>query len=41
MGLLTIEAIHLSTVKDYFGNEVWPGAYGLNHWLDNLIWIHE
>ena len=27
--------------KDYFPPTVWPGAYGLKHWIDNLVWIHE
>ncbi len=27
--------------KDYFPGSVWPGAYGLKPWIDNLIWIHE
>ena len=27
--------------KDYFGADVWKGAYGLKPWIDNLIWIHE
>ena len=27
--------------KDYFPSSVWPGAYGLKPWIDNLIWIHE
>lgn len=25
--------------KDYFPSSVWPGAYGLKPWLDNLCWI--
>jgi alpha-amylase len=39
--MLTIEGYPFIYGKDYFGSEVWPGAYGLKHWLDNLIWIHE
>jgi alpha-amylase len=27
--------------KDYFPSSVWPGAYGLQPLIDNLIWIHE
>ncbi len=25
--------------KDYFPSSVWPGAYGLKPWIDNLCWI--
>jgi alpha-amylase len=25
--------------KDYYGEDVWPGAYGLKKWIDNLCWI--
>ncbi len=25
--------------KDYFGPEIWPGAYGLREEIDNLCWI--
>ena len=25
--------------KDYFGSDVWPGAYGLRTEIDNLCWI--
>jgi alpha-amylase len=39
--LLTIEGYPFVYGKDYFPNTVWPGAYGLSPWLDNLIWIHE
>ena len=27
--------------KDYFPSTVWPGAYGLKHGIDNLIWINR
>ena len=27
--------------KDYFGGDVWPGAYGLKPLLDNLCWINR
>lgn len=27
--------------KDYFGPEIWPGAYGLHPWIDNLIYINR
>ena len=27
--------------KDYFGPEVWPGAYGLQPWIDNLVYINR
>jgi alpha-amylase len=39
--ILTTEGYPFIYGKDYFGSEVWPGAYGLKPWLDNLIWIHE
>ncbi|WP_158660625.1 alpha-amylase family protein [Paraburkholderia hospita] len=39
--LLTTEGYPFVYGKDYFGNEVWRGAYGLKPWIDNLIWIHE
>jgi alpha-amylase len=39
--LLTTEGYPFVYGKDYFGNDVWPGAYGLKPWIDNLIWIHE
>jgi alpha-amylase len=39
--ILTIEGYPFIYGKDYFGDDVWPGAYGLKPWLDNLIWIHE
>jgi alpha-amylase len=39
--MLTIEGYPFIYGKDYFGGDVWPGAYGLKPWLDNLIWIHE
>ena len=27
--------------KDYFSNDVWPGAYGLEPFIDNLIYINR
>ena len=39
--ILSIEGYPFVYGKDYFGGDVWPGAYGLKPWLDNLIWIHE
>ena len=39
--LLTSEGYPFVYGKDYFPASVWPGAYGLRPWIDNLIWIHE
>ena len=39
--LLTSEGYPFVYGKDYFDGEVWPGAYGLKPWIDNLVWIHE
>ncbi|MBB5470998.1 alpha-amylase [Paraburkholderia sp. CI2] len=39
--ILTTEGYPFVYGKDYFGEDVWPGAYGLKPWIDNLIWIHE
>jgi alpha-amylase len=39
--LLSIEGYPFVYAKDYFGGKVWPGAYGLRQWIDNLVWIHE
>jgi len=39
--MLTTEGYPFVYAKDYFPNTVWPGAYGLKPWIDNLIWIHE
>lgn len=39
--LLTAEGYPLVYAKDYFPASVWSGAYGLQPWIDNLIWIHE
>ncbi len=39
--LLSIEGYPFVFGKDYFGPDVWPGAYGLKPWIDNLVWIHE
>jgi alpha-amylase len=39
--LLTAEGYPLVYGKDYFPASVWPGAYGLQPWIDNLLWIHE
>jgi alpha-amylase len=39
--MLTVEGYPFVYGKDYFGGEVWPGAYGLKPWIDNLIWVHE
>lgn len=39
--LLTVEGYSFVYAKDYFPETVWPGAYGLQPWIDNLIWIHE
>jgi len=39
--LMTIEGYPFVYGKDYFPESVWPGAYGLQPWIDNLIWIHE
>ena len=27
--------------KDYFGPEVWPGSYGMQPWIDNLVYINR
>jgi alpha-amylase len=27
--------------KDYFPSGVWPGAYGLQKWIDNMVWINR
>lgn len=39
--LLTAEGYPFVYGKDYYGADVWPGAYGLKPWIDNLVWIHE
>jgi alpha-amylase len=39
--ILTTEGYPFVYGKDYFPSSVWPGAYGLWPWIDNLIWIHE
>lgn len=39
--ILTTEGYPFVYGKDYFPPTVWPGAYGLKHWIDNLVWIHE
>lgn len=39
--ILTTEGYPFVYGKDYFPTTVWPGAYGLQSWIDNLIWIHE
>ena len=39
--ILTAEGYPFVYGKDYFPPTVWPGAYGLKHWIDNLIWIYE
>jgi len=39
--LLTIEGYPFVYGKDYFPDSIWPGAYGLQPWIDNLLWIHE
>ncbi len=39
--MLTAEGYPFVFGKDYFPPTVWPGAYGLKHWIDNLVWIHE
>jgi len=39
--LLTVEGYPFVYAKDYFSETVWPGAYGLQPWIDNLIWVHE
>ncbi len=39
--MLSIEGYPFVYGKDYFPGSVWPGAYGLKPWIDNLIWIHE
>ena len=39
--MLTAEGYPFVYGKDYFPPTVWPGACGLKHWIDNLIWIHE
>jgi len=39
--VLTTEGYPFVYGKDYFGDDVWRGAYGLKPWIDNLIWIHE
>jgi len=27
--------------KDYYDSSVWPGAYGLKQWIDNLVYINK
>jgi alpha-amylase len=39
--ILTTEGYPFVYAKDYFPSSVWPGAYGLQPWIDNLVWIHE
>jgi len=39
--LLSVEGYPFVYGKDYFPSSVWPGAYGLRPWIDNLVWIHE
>jgi alpha-amylase len=39
--LLSVEGYPFVYAKDYFPASVWPGAYGLGPWIDNLVWIHE
>jgi alpha-amylase len=39
--LLRVEGYPFVYAKDYYPGTVWPGAYGLQPWIDNLIWIHE
>lgn len=39
--ILTIEGFPFVYGKDYYSSDVWPGAYGLKQWIDNLVWIHE
>ncbi|MGF6508562.1 hypothetical protein [Paraburkholderia sp. 32] len=39
--ILSAEGYPFIYGKDYFGGDVWKGAYGLKPWIDNLIWIHE
>jgi alpha-amylase len=39
--MLTIEGYPFVYAKDYFPSSVLPGSYGLKHWIDNLVWIHE
>ena len=39
--MLTAEGYPFVYGKDYFGTDVWQGAYGLKPWIDNLVWIHE
>jgi alpha-amylase len=39
--ILSTEGYPFVYAKDYYPASVWPGAYGLKPWIDNLIWIHE
>jgi alpha-amylase len=39
--LLSVEGYPFVYGKDYFPGSVWPGAYGLKPFIDNLVWIHE
>jgi alpha-amylase len=39
--LLTVEGYPFVYAKDYFPASIWPGAYGLQPWIDNLVWVHE
>jgi alpha-amylase len=39
--ILSVEGYPFVYGKDYFSSAVWPGAYGLQPWIDNLVWIHE
>ncbi|MBV9744592.1 MAG: hypothetical protein JO099_12605, partial [Acidobacteriia bacterium] len=27
--------------KDYYDSSIWPGAYGLKQWIDNLVYINK
>ncbi|HUH68100.1 MAG TPA: hypothetical protein VLZ05_04005 [Mycobacterium sp.] len=39
--MLSVEGYPLVYAKDYYPGSVWPGAYGLKPWIDNLVWVHE
>lgn len=39
--MLSVEGYPFVYAKDYYPSSVWPGAYGLKPWIDNLVWIHE
>lgn len=39
--MLSVEGYPFVYAKDYYPDQVWPGARGLKPWIDNLVWVHE